>query len=310
MEKVNILKVENIVKEKKVRTRIANDAKCEVCGQTKEEGKLRRFNEYILCEKHNKQLEKYGKITDPSPIKHKKELEYCCICGKIKVASFDGKNYCSKHYLQISRHGKIFERTIYDNNEYVINDNIVEIKCYDKNGTYKNSTFIDLEDLERVKPYKVYIRTQGSKIYAFISEKENTGKKIFLHRFLMNVHNDKYTPDKVIDHINGDSLDNKKSNLRICNQDQNMKNIHTSRKVTGVLWLKANKKWTARIMFNYKGYHLGNYDNYYEAVLARITKEQEFFNDYGPNKDLYYVINHPSPIEELKKILDIPTEGA
>ena len=77
MEKINILKVENLIKEKKVRTRIANDAKCEVCGQTKEEGKLRRFNEYILCEKHNKQLEKYGKITDPSPIKHKKELEYC-----------------------------------------------------------------------------------------------------------------------------------------------------------------------------------------------------------------------------------------
>ena len=39
--------------------------------------------------------------------------------------------------------------------------------------------------------------------------------------------------------------------------------------------------------------------------------EQELFGEYGSNKDLYYIINHPSPIEELNKILEIPSiEGA
>lgn len=42
-----------------------------------------------------------------------------------------------------------------------------------------------------------------------------------------------------------------------------------------------------------------------------MKKEQELFKEYGSNKDLYYIINLPSPIEELNKILKIPSiEGA
>lgn len=65
-QKLDILKVRNLVKEKRVRKRIPDECACEVCGSTKEEGKLRRFNDYIVCEKHYDQLNKYGKITDTS----------------------------------------------------------------------------------------------------------------------------------------------------------------------------------------------------------------------------------------------------
>ena len=73
--------------------------------------------------------------------------------------------------------------------------------------------------------------------------------------------------------------------------------------MVGVGWLKYNKKWTARIMVNYKGIHLGNFNTYEEAVLARLRKEQEICGEYGPNKDLFYVLSHPSPIEELHRVL-------
>lgn len=316
-QKLDILKVRNLVKEKRVRKRIPDECACEVCGSTKEEGKLRRFNDYIVCEKHYDQLNKYGKITDTSKRKHKKPLEKCSICGDLKMASFEGTPYCRKHYIQITRHGAIRDRTIYDANEYVIHENYVEIKCFDKNGNYKASTKVDLEFLPDIKKHKIYIRKSGIKEYAAFSGIENeegSGKKYFVHRYIMHLHDKKYNIDEVVDHINGDSLDNRISNLRVCTQKENSYNnrgTKLNQKIKGVNWLKVNKKWTARIMHNYKNIHLGNYFTYAEAVLARIKKEQELFGKYGPNKDLYYIINHPSPIEELNKILEIPSiEGA
>ena len=39
-------------------------------------------------------------------------------------------------------------------------------------------------------------------------------------------------------------------------------------------------------------------------IIARLKKEQELCGEYGPNKDLYYVLNHPSPIKELHKYIN------
>ena len=60
-------------------------------------------------------------------------------------------------------------------------------------------------------------------------------------------------------------------------------------------------------MSNYQSIHIGNYETYEEAVLARLKKEQEICGEYGPNKNLYYIINHSSPIEEIRKVLHIAT---
>ena len=315
MCKINILEVRNLVKEKQPRKKLPEDACCEVCGDTRNDGKLRNFNGYIVFDKHYSQLNKYGRITDITPRQHKKELEVCCICGNLKRATYENKAYCNKHYLQITRHGKILDRTIYDKNDYIEHDDYIEIKLYDKNCEYVGSTKIDKDMLEFVQKYKVYIRKHdgSNKLYAMTSDINNSGKKVYLHRLLMGLKDVRYNLDIAVDHINGDSLDNRLCNLRICKQEENMKNIRKNDKIVGVGWLKANKKWTARIMHNYKGIHLGNYDLYEEAVLARIKKEFELCGEFGPNKDLYYIINHPSPIEELRKVITIPEppiEGA
>ena len=68
--------------------------------------------------------------------------------------------------------------------------------------------------------------------------------------------------------------------------------------------LTDKSKWTARICHNYKTIYLGYYDTAEEALLARLKKEQELCGEYGPNKDLYYVLNHPSPIKELHKYIN------
>ena len=60
-------------------------------------------------------------------------------------------------------------------------------------------------------------------------------------------------------------------------------------------------------MSNYKTINLGYFDTYEEAVIARLKKEKEICGSFGPNKDLYYLLDYLSPIEELKKVL---IEGA
>ena len=233
----------------------------------------------------------------------------CSICGcsvgngTDKVYRFsDGNLYCKKHYLQMYRHGKILERTIYDKNEYIKYNDYAECICYDTKGNEKGRVKIDLDKINDLQNYKIYIRNQNGKLYAAISI---DNKKILLHRYLFGIVNEKYDIDKVVDHINGDSLDNRLCNLRQCSHSQNMQNIRKINKIIGVaLGPNKNKKWVARIMSNYKSIHIGTFNTKEEAVYARLLKEKELCGDYGPNKDLFYLLDQSSPIEAIKQALE------
>jgi hypothetical protein len=301
----NILEETNLIKEKRPRKRIPENSVCCVCGAQMQEFKLRRFNDYIVCEKHYNQLEKYGKITDPTIRKHKKDLEICCICGNRKHGSIEGKSYCQKHFIQMQRYGEISERTIYDKNQYIIKDDYAIIVMFDKSGNKAGETKVDLDKVDTLSKYKIYLKMHGNKAYATIN---NNGVKIRLNRFLLGYD----TPEKwdgkiIIDHINGDSLDNRLSNLREATTQQNMFNIKKKDNFVGVNFNKQSNKWVARITYNYQGKQLGTFSTKAEAILARLKSEKELFKGFGTNKDLYYVIDLPSPIDEINKIL---SEGA
>lgn len=219
----------------------------------------------------------------------------CTACDADAFARFKGTPYCKKHYMQMYHKGKITERTIYDPNEYILHDDYAECITYDKEGNETARIKVDLDKVGELKQFKIYIRKQGGDTwYAAISI---NGKKILLHRYLMGVHEEEYSIKKVVDHINGDKLDNRIQNLRVCEHKDNMKNIRKGSKVIGVSQLK-NGKWAARIMHNYKGMHLGYFDTEQEAIIARLTKEFELCDDYGPNKDLYHLLGHCSKAGE------------
>lgn len=67
----------------------------------------------------------------------------------------------------------------------------------------------------------------------------------------------------VIDHINGDGLDNTRENLRICTQGQNNRNRKASKngtsKYLGVSWDKDKKRWRCQIRTNGKAKKLGRF---------------------------------------------------
>ena len=98
-----------------------------------------------------------------------------------------------------------------------------------------------------------------------------------LHRFLLNAPNGTY-----VDHINGNTLDNRRQNLRICTNSANLRNgrIRTNNisGFTGVGFNKNRNKWEARIKVKYKQINLGRFDSKQMAIKARKKAEQKYWN--------------------------------
>lgn len=83
-----------------------------------------------------------------------------------------------------------------------------------------------------------------------------------------------------IDHINGNSLDNKISNLRDVSRQENNKNTMIRKDcisgVMGVKWRKQRSKWIAMIYVNGVAVQLKSTDDFFEAVCARKSAEKTY----------------------------------
>jgi hypothetical protein len=92
-------------------------------------------------------------------------------------------------------------------------------------------------------------------------------------------------PDNLIDHINGDPLDNRICNLRLCDHSLNMANrgapANNTSGVKGVVWDRSRGKWAARICVNYKTINLGRFDNIGAAASAYSKAASRYFGEFG-----------------------------
>lgn len=108
------------------------------------------------------------------------------------------------------------------------------------------------------------------------------GKYLLMHRVIMNPG-----PNLVVDHINHDKLDNRRENLRICTQAENMMNQNSnvgSSRFKGVSWNKRTNKFEASVMRNLIRFHLGYFDSEKEAARAYDDKARELFGEFArPN---------------------------
>lgn len=193
-------------------------------------------------------------------------MKYCEVCGDNSNNTKIIKNLCRRHYLQMYRHGKIF-KTIYDPNDFIEEEKEVKIITRDKNGKQTNIFIIDLEDYSKIKNFKWYNR-EG---YAATTIE---GKKVFLHRMLFEQIDDKLE----IDHIDGNTLNNKKENLRIVDHKQNIRNMHKN-KIRGIKQVPSGK-FQAVITVDYKTIYLGTFNTYELAVEVRRKAELTYFGEY------------------------------
>lgn len=147
--------------------------------------------------------------------------------------------------------------------------------------TNGHTAIIDAADAPLVDGFNWFSRGDGNTTYAL--RNENTGTKrrtLYLHRLLMS------DPDGAqVDHVNGDGLDNRRSNLRLASAQQNVFNQRLSRKNTsglkGVSRVKATGKWCAKITLNGKSKHLGYYATVELAHAAYVHASLTMHGVFG-----------------------------
>lgn len=140
---------------------------------------------------------------------------------------------------------------------------------------------LDPEDVERVECRGWVLGRRGYPVTRV--RQKPTRKAVYLHHFLIG------SPlfGMVVDHINGCRLDNRKSNLRLCRAGENLRNMKRKKTNTsgqaGVNRYGRHGRWLARIMLDRREIHLGCFDTFEEARIARIAGEVRFFGAFAPH---------------------------
>ncbi len=141
------------------------------------------------------------------------------------------------------------------------------------------------EDYERVSKYAWTILQ--NKYAHRTPNKENPYGR--MHRFILQA-----PPNVCVDHINGNGLDNRRENLRFCNQSQNLSNVgkrsNNKSGYKGVTFESQTSKWRASITVNYRTKHLGRFNSPEEAAHAYDKAALELHGKFArlnfpPKKD-------------------------
>lgn len=146
---------------------------------------------------------------------------------------------------------------------------------------------IDDSDYEAViaaGPWFAELVRKGEIVYASRNYKVASGKRglIRMHRFLTNA-----SPNDLVDHRDGNGLNNQRFNLRLCNKTQNQGNRrktyvkNCSSKFKGVFWDKSRNKWLAIIGIGGKQKNLGRYFCEEDAARAYDSAAKDYFKEFA-----------------------------
>lgn len=202
-------------------------------------------------------------------------------CAKISIG---GKMKYLGTYKTIEEAQQVFEKTksdiIYPELPLLKNyNNECIIDIFNKNKEKLCETIIDKDTYYDLVKNKWSLDGGG-----YVQGKIN-GKMVSLSRYIMN-----YYGNDIIDHINNNKLDNRKSNLRIITRKQNAMN-RTSRKNStskylGVCFDKKSNKWISYITINKKTIKLGRFNDESEAAKVRNEATIKYFGEYGNLNDI------------------------
>lgn len=208
--------------------------------------------------------QKFGKLKvvekSESDKGYKAKFKCLCECGNVIDVRADALK---------SGHTKSCGCIKRNPNKYTIKDDI----CI---GTDCNGFefVIDADDYEKVSKYTWTKLNTG---YFITTSKR---KQILLHRFVTDCHG-----NEIVDHINNNCSDNRKSNLRIRSHSEKQANQKLSKNntsgVKGVSFHKSRGKWIASIEKDYKQHYLGSYSKLSDAANAYDKAAKEMFGEYA-----------------------------
>ena len=152
---------------------------------------------------------------------------------------------------------------------------------YDLSGEYgigftsKGEEFyFDLEDYDKVSEH-----TWCLDAYGYVKN----GRSLLMHRLVMDAQD-----GMVVDHINHDTRDNRKANLRVVSQSENLHNRYLSKRNktgnTGIYYDKDKNRWKATMMV--EGLHRQKcFNTKEEAISCRTKWEHEYRQKYSMRKE-------------------------
>lgn len=152
--------------------------------------------------------------------------------------------------------------------------------------TRGKQALVDNEDFEELSKYS----WQANKFFRV--SRRTSGKRcderhyISMHRYIMGVTD----PKVLIDHIDGNTLNNQRSNLRISTNSQNQQNrrkqLKCSSKYKGVSLDKRKEKWSSYIRINKKLKFLGYFHSETEAAQAYNEAAKKYFGEFAKLNDI------------------------
>lgn len=225
-------------------------------------------------------------------------------------------NHGSKHIFDIKQKETaitIYQLLLIDNNTHnTISFNLIEsilneiklIKKSEITEPYKNIylknkncyTKVSIEDYDKFKTYSWHLTNQGYVEYTKrISKTE--AKYYKLHRCVLHITD----PSISIDHINHDRLDNRRSNLRSCTREENLRNKKSLRNsissYKGVYLTTSKKHWQASIYANKRRRNIVGINH---EIIAALIYDLLAIEEH---KNFAY-LNFGNCIDEIKKLVN------
>ena len=226
----------------------------------------------------------------------------CDICGRqdknVETYHNFNLNLCSKHYHQYHKYGKALDnnpRTCNDLNEIIIDGDIAKISIYNKDSEKIYETIIYKDDIDKVKDFKWKSSNKKGKIYIVSNKGE------YLSRLILQCNNNKLQ----VDHINGNTLDNRKCNLRIVTQLENLNNCRPKNNnkigIRGIS-IYNNKGYGVDFFNNKKRFRTKTFKNISEAIYCRYLLEIKINPIYRYKENDELIFEYINQLDNNKKI--------
>ena len=216
-------------------------------------------------------IEQVDDYVKPSNGQHEARWRCICSCGNDKCIVPQG-------HLR-SGHTKTCGHRLHRQNKY------------DLSGEYgigwttntNQEFYFDLEDYDKIKKYNWYEHNPVYNYKTLLAYDKETKEKI---KFWWVVF------DKGCDHINHNTFDNRKSNLRECTFQENSLNSgfnsRNTSSVMGVYLHKNSNKWIAYLNKDGKRVYTSSLcDNKEDAIRLRLLAENKYFGEFAPQQHLY-----------------------